>query len=174
MDCWAGATAWVNAQSRSASCSVLRTASCAGPAFAQTGRISRSHRRRHRTVALVAAVLPGSWASLPIAGRVSGDTKTDPPGDTKTDPPPGHLLRREYGGRKCSVRQGQRQPFFLASPEHDTRQRSHQQRRLLSQEESGSTPPRSSACDPSPRTTGRERFWNIARIDCGVFPFSGR
>ena len=51
--------------------SVLRTARCAGVAFAQTGRISRSHRLWRRTFALVAPVLPGSWVSLPIAGRAT-------------------------------------------------------------------------------------------------------
>ena len=61
-------------------CSVLWTANCVGVAFAQPGRISRRHRLRYRTLALVAAVLPGSWASLPIAGRriekVSGTNGT--------------------------------------------------------------------------------------------------
>ena len=71
VDPWAGRTAWVTALRRSPSCSVLRTAKCTGVAFAQPGRISRSHRLRHRTLALVAAVLPGSWASLPIAGRAT-------------------------------------------------------------------------------------------------------
>ncbi len=80
VDPWAGRTAWVTALRRSPSCSVLRTAECTGVAFAQPGRISRSHRLRYRTLALVAAVLPGSWASLPIAGRriekVSGTNGT--------------------------------------------------------------------------------------------------
>ncbi len=70
-DSWAGMTAWVSGVRRSPTCSVLRTASCDCPAFAQTGMISRSRRLRRRTFAVVAPVLPGSWASLPIAERVT-------------------------------------------------------------------------------------------------------
>jgi len=51
--------------------SVLRTARCAGVAFAQTGGITRSRRLWRRTFASVAAALPGSWVSLPIAGRAT-------------------------------------------------------------------------------------------------------
>src|SRR5271157_5196724 len=97
VDPWAGRTAWVTALRRSPSCSVLRTAKCTGVAIAQPGRISCSHRLRHRTSALVAAVLPGSWASLPIAGRAITRLRILPDVKQTGGPSPGRLRQPRRG-----------------------------------------------------------------------------